>query len=174
MAATIGYEGPNVPQGKRLMFSQTGEYVLRVVVFLASRNGQAATTHQIAQATRVPEGYLAKVLQSLGRAGLVDSQRGLHGGFVLAKSPQELSVYNVLEAVDPMRRIRTCPLNIASHGVKLCPLHQRLDDALAMVENAFRKSTIADLLEESAGSKPLCDTDQQAPSPRKTAAARKA
>src|SRR5689334_10525151 len=140
------------------MFSQTVEYALRVVVYLASLGGQPATTKQIAGSTRVPEGYLAKVLQGLGRAGLIQSQRGLHGGSVLALSPDKLSVYDVIEAVQPIQRIRFCPLNLNSHGTKLCALHRRLDDSMAMVERAFRESSIADLLTQD-GSKPLCDVE---------------
>src|SRR5262245_23280543 len=80
------------------MFSQTTEYALRVMVFLAGLNGTTATTRQIAAATRVPEGYLAKILQSLGRAGLIKAQRGLHGGSVLARDPAELTVLDVIDA----------------------------------------------------------------------------
>jgi Rrf2 family protein len=128
------------------MFSQTSEYTLRIVVFLGSLNGRPATTRQIAAATRVPEGYLAKVLQTLSRAGLIRSQRGLHGGSVLAHDPKDITVYDVMEAVSPLPRIRTCPLGLTSHGTNLCPLHRRLDDAVEMVEKAFRESSIAELL----------------------------
>src|SRR3954470_11607335 len=115
------------------MFSQTAEYALRVIVFLGTLRGAPATTKQIAAATRVPEGYLAKILQSLGRAGLVQSQRGLHGGSVLARDPAEVTIYDVVTASSPLPRIRTCPLGLPSHGTKLCAVHRRLDDALAMV-----------------------------------------
>ncbi len=138
------------------MFSQTSEYALRVMVFLASRGDQPATTRQIAQATQVPQGYLSKVLQSLSRAELVRSQRGLHGGSTLAKAPSVISVYDVVCAVDSVQRIRSCPLGIASHGQNLCPLHRRMDDALALAEQALRDSTLADLLAEPTTSKPLC------------------
>ena len=129
------------------MFSQTAEYALRAVVFLASRAGSAQTTQQVAEATRVPAGYLSKVLQGLARAGLVHAQRGLHGGFTLAVPAGDLTVFDVLQAVDPIRRIRSCPLGLKGH-VNLCPLHRRLDHALAMVEDALRASTIAELLAE--------------------------
>ena len=138
------------------MLSQTGEYVLRVVVYLASEGGAACTTHQIALATLVPEGYLSKLLQALGRAGMVRSQRGLHGGFVLTRPPEELTVFDVLAAVDPPQRIRSCPLHIDSHNHQLCPLHQRLDEAMALVENAFRKTSIANVINEPTSSRPLC------------------
>jgi len=139
------------------MLSQTSEYALRIIVFLASRGGQPATIRQIAAATRVPEGYLAKVLQCLSRAGLVHSQRGLHGGSVLARPAERLTVLDVIQAVDPIRRITTCPLGLKSHGVNLCPLHRRLDNAISLVEQAFRESTIADLLAEPTTSTPLCE-----------------
>src|SRR5829696_2202110 len=122
------------------MFSQTAEYALRVIVFIGTLRGEPATTKQIAAATRVPEGYLAKILQSLSRAGLVQSQRGLHGGSVLARDPADVTIYDVVTAISPLPRILTCPLGLPSHGSKLCPVHRRLDDAVAMVEKAFRES----------------------------------
>ena len=138
------------------MISQTAEYALRAVVFLAHED-ESKTTQQIADVTRVPAGYLSKVLQSLVRSGLVESQRGIGGGISLAKRPEKITVLEVVNAVDPVQRIVTCPLGIKSHGANLCPMHRRLDDATALVERAFRKSTIAELIKEPAQSKPLCE-----------------
>src|SRR5437660_6539320 len=115
------------------MFSQTVEYALRAVVRLASANPDPQTTEQIARVTKVPQAYLAKVLQSLVQAGVVRSQRGIGGGVALAKAPEELTILEVVNAVDPIGRIQTCPLDLAAHGVKLCPLHKRVDQALALV-----------------------------------------
>lgn len=139
------------------MFSQTVEYALRAAVYLASEAGKPKTTKEIADRTLVPRGYLSKVLQAMGRADLVTSQRGLHGGYVLSRSPEEMTVLDVINAVDPIQRIRTCPLGLASHGKRLCPLHKRLDKALATIEDAFGKSTLADVLNDPSRSKPLCD-----------------
>ena len=139
------------------MFSQTVEYALRAAVYLASQQGAARTTEQIAHATRVPGAYLSKVLQGLNRAGLVTSQRGMHGGFMLARDPADLTILEVVNAVDPIQRIRTCPLGLESHGVRLCPLHRRLDNALATVEKAFQKTTLAEVIAEPTTSVPLCE-----------------
>ncbi len=139
------------------MFSQTSEYALRVIVCLASAGGSPLTIPQLAKITKTPEGYLAKVLRNLAKAELVRSQRGLGGGSVLARPADQITVYDVIQAVDPIRRITTCPLNIPSHGTNLCPLHRRLDDAIASVENAFRASTIADLVAEPTTSTPMGD-----------------
>jgi Rrf2 family protein len=137
------------------MISQTAEYALRAIVYLADQEGPR-TTAQIAETTKVPAGYLAKVMQSLSRAGLVKSQRGLNGGFTLARDPQELSILTVVNGVDPIQRFPECPLGIASHGRRLCPLHYRLDQAAAMVEKAFGETMVAELLAVSRQRRPLC------------------
>ncbi|MBC7852815.1 MAG: Rrf2 family transcriptional regulator [Pirellulaceae bacterium] len=139
------------------MFSQTVEYALRAVCYLASQSPKAGTTEEIAKATKVPRAYLSKVLQSLGRAGLVHSQRGQGGGMTLAKEPEDLTILEVVNAVDPIQRIKTCPLGLASHGIRLCPLHRRLDNALATVEKAFGGTTLAEVLNEPTRSVPLCE-----------------
>jgi len=145
------------------MLSQTVEYALRAMVYLADQAPAPRTTDQIAAATRVPTAYLSKVLQSLNRAGLVHSQRGLHGGISLTKTPDDVTILEVVNVVDPIQRIRTCPLGLKAHGVHLCPLHRRLDDALAMVENAFADTTLAEVLAEPTTSVPLCDFPHKAP-----------
>jgi Rrf2 family protein len=139
------------------MFSQTVEYALRAAVDLASRGGEPATTDEVARRTQVPVAYLAKILQGLARAGIVKSQRGVGGGVALAKAPEELTILEVVNAVDPIRRIRTCPLKLSSHGTRLCPLHRRVDDALATVERAFGGTTLAEVLAEPSASVPLCE-----------------
>jgi Rrf2 family protein len=141
---------------KFFVFSQTVEYALRAVVHLAAQAPEARTTDQIAAATLVPRAYLSKVLQSLTRAGVVQSQRGLGGGISLARPPEKLTILEVVNAVEPLQRIRTCPLGLAAHGVHLCPLHSRLDAALATVEQALGNSTLAEVLSEPARSVPLC------------------
>jgi Rrf2 family transcriptional regulator, nitric oxide-sensitive transcriptional repressor len=139
------------------MISRTAEYALRAVVVLGSSPGSPLTTQQIAEQTRVPSGYLSKVLQALGRAGLVEAQRGLYGGFVLTRSLDELTLLDVINAVDPLERIERCPLGIASHGPRLCALHRRLDQGMAQLEVLFGGTTIGQLLAEQNPSRPLCE-----------------
>jgi Rrf2 family protein len=136
------------------MISQTAEYALRAIVYLADQDREPRTTAYIAEATQIPAGYLAKVMQSLSRARLVHSQRGLNGGFTLTKEPEELTILEIVNTVDPLRRFHECPLGL--HGTNLCPLHRRLDDAAQLVEDAFGDTTIADLLNVPQSRKPLC------------------
>ncbi len=130
------------------MLSQTAEYALRAMVTLASARGPALTAQEIALESHVPLDYLSKVLSSLSRAGLVHSQRGRGGGFQPARPLSEITVLDVVSAVDPLRRIKTCPLGLTAHGANLCSLHRKLDDAVRSVEEAFAAATIESLLEE--------------------------
>ena len=92
--------------------------------------------------------------QQLGRGNLA-SQRGSGGGVSLARTPAGTTLLDVVQAVEPIRRIATCPLGLKAHAHQLCPLHQRLDEALAMVEDAFRRSTLEEMLSGGNGSFPL-------------------
>jgi Rrf2 family nitric oxide-sensitive transcriptional repressor len=139
------------------MISQTTEYALRAIVCLAENPTQSQTRQQIADATQVPTDYLAKVLRSLGRAGLVLAGRGLHGGFTLAKPAREITVLEVVNVVDPIQRIHHCPLRLSAHAAQLCPLHRRLDDAMSGIEDAFRSTCIAELIGQPGSPRPLCN-----------------
>jgi Rrf2 family protein len=145
------------------------EYALRAVVQLAAISPKASTTAQLAVVTQVPPAYLVKVLQALVKGGIVVSQRGACGGVSLAYSPEKLTILDIVNATDPIRRIRSCPLELATHGTKLCPLHRRLDAALAQVENAFRSTTLAEVIGDPSRIRPLCETK-----PRRRSAARTA
>lgn len=138
------------------MISQTAEYALRAIVFLADQRGSPRTTAQIAQATQVPPGYLAKVMQSLSRMRLVHSQRGLNGGFTLTRDPATLPMLEVISAVDPIRHFHECPLRLEAHQTELCTLHRQLENAALMLEQKFTETTVADLLNKADGQKPLC------------------
>ncbi|MBY0588684.1 Rrf2 family transcriptional regulator [bacterium] len=137
------------------MFSQTVEYALRAAVYLADQAPSGQTTDQVARATYVPAAYLSKVLQALARSGIVRSQRGVKGGFHLAKMPTEITVLDVVNAVDPLRRIPFCPLDPESQSSILYPLQERLDAAIRSVEESFRMATLASIVSEPHGDVPV-------------------
>ena len=93
-------------------------------------------------------------MQGLSKADLVSAQRGLHGGFLLRDEAEDLTVLEVINAVEPIRRIHECPLGL--HGKTLCPLHKKLDDAAQSIEETFGDTTIADLINVPRKRKPLC------------------
>lgn len=140
------------------MISQTSEYALRAAMFLAARTTDApASAQEIAEATRVPVGYLQKILRMMARHRLLSATRGTGGGFALAKVPSAISVLDVLKASDAeIPRIERCPLGIAGH-TRLCSLHRMLDAEMARSERTFAATTLADLLDGDGGIRPLCD-----------------
>jgi Rrf2 family nitric oxide-sensitive transcriptional repressor len=148
---------PRTTAGVHHVISQTVEYALRAIVTLAQHHGQPCTSKRIAEITQVPNAYLSKLMQGLVRGGIVSSQRGLHGGFVLMRDPEELTVLEVVDQVEPLKRIHQCPLRIQSHGASLCPLHRKLDGAMESIETMFRETKVAELLAEEGRSTPLCD-----------------
>lgn len=139
------------------MISQTVEYALRAVVTIAHQGGRRCSTQAIAEATQVPIAYLAKVMRQLTVAGIADSRRGLHGGFKLTRQPDQLTLLDIVNAVDPIQRIVSCPLRLPAHDGNLCRLHQRLDCAIAEVEKLLRETVLADLLAHPENAAPLCE-----------------
>lgn len=146
------------------MISQTSEYALRAVMYLAARPDQSpAAALEISEATKVPVGYLQKILRMLSRNDILTAHRGTGGGFALAKVPTAISVLDVLKASDTqLQRIERCPLGIQGH-TRLCSLHRMLDAEMARTERTFASTSIGDLLDGDGGLRPLCDPTGKLP-----------
>jgi Rrf2 family protein len=139
------------------MLSKTAEYALRAVVCLGGLDpGIAASADVLAGRTKVPRSYLQRVLQDLAAANLVRSRPGPGGGYELARNPSEITILDVVNAVSPIERIRSCPLGLKSH-TELCPLHRELDRAYAATEAAFGRVTVRALLDSAHAIVPLCE-----------------
>jgi Rrf2 family protein len=135
--------------------SQTIEYALRATVWLAENPGIPQTTQQIADACKAPPSYLAKVMQSLVRGGVISAQRGPGGGFLLEGDLESLTLLDVVNAIEPIQRVRGCPLEIPGHDVELCPLHKVLDRALQACHDVLARHRIADMVNKGCFSRPL-------------------
>lgn len=133
------------------MISQTTEYALRAMVHLAALDpGVTINSETLAARTKVPQGYLSKILRDLVVAELITSQRGPNGGFALARPADSITMLEVINAVDPILRIRKCPLGNPAH-LNLCPLHRRIDDAMDLIETQFRDTRLSEVLEPRRG-----------------------
>lgn len=141
------------------MFSQTTQYAIRAVVMLSHYRDQDRVGNAVlAEEARIPASYLAKVMQGLVKAGIADSRRGAKGGFRLRLRPEEITLLDVVNAVEPLPRIRGCPLGLKAHAGTLCQVHARLDEAMAEVERMLSSSTIAELLSERSRPPALVET----------------
>ncbi|MBX3386965.1 MAG: Rrf2 family transcriptional regulator [Phycisphaeraceae bacterium] len=144
------------------MFSQTTEYALRAMAWLALSPDTLTPTGQLAEKTKVPTHYLSKVLQQLGDAKLISGRRGVKGGYRLARHPSQITLLEVVNAVSEVKRITSCPLGLANHGPNLCPLHRRIDAVAAATIEIYGNTTLESLLLEPNAPKPLCDTEMTA------------
>lgn len=129
--------------------SQTAEYALRAMIVLAERPDRLWATEELAEVAKVPPGYLAKVLQDLGRAKLVRSKRGRGGGFCLREAPEQTNLLRIVQAVQAVERIETCPLDLPQHRDRLCPLHARMDEFAELMLQALDETTLRHLLDQA-------------------------
>ena len=117
-----------------MRLSTQADYAVRAVYELAQREpGAVVQTRDIAAAQGLPEGYLAKVIQSLVRAGLLHSWRGSGGGVSLARPRAEVSVRDVFEAVDGPLELHRCDGHATPCDAGPCGTHnfwQRIEDVL--------------------------------------------
>jgi Rrf2 family protein len=138
------------------MISRAAEYALRTVVCLAEGGGRPETARTLSEATGIPESYQMKVLQALRRAGLVRSRRGQGGGFVVARPAREISIQEVIAAVESggpgqWPEVTTDPLR---------KLRQRLRDGLGMMRILFESITVAELCGEDPSLETVGSRDQ--------------
>jgi Rrf2 family transcriptional regulator, nitric oxide-sensitive transcriptional repressor len=138
------------------MLSKTAEYALRVAVWLAQSPDEPVSADRLAEVTKIPRRYLHKVVQDLARGGLVRSQPGPGGGYAINQRPEQITILDVVNAVEPLQRIRHCPLGLSTH-TRLCPLHRELDKVYAATEQALARVTLAQLLRSTSSIVPLCE-----------------
>lgn len=139
------------------MISKTAEYALRAVACMGSQPDRPFSANALAELTKVPRRYLTRVLQDLCAAGLVQSRPGPGGGYELILPPGKLTIFDVINTVEPIERIKKCPLGLTTH-TKLCPLHAALDRTYAATEKAFKGVTIEELVNSTNPIVPLCES----------------
>ena len=107
-----------------MKLSTQADYAVRAVYELSRREpGTLVQTREIADAQGLPERYLAKVIQSLARAGVLRTARGNQGGVSLARPPAEISVREVFEAVDGPLELHRCRQRPEPCGDVPCGTH---------------------------------------------------
>lgn len=100
-----------------MRLTRGADYGIRAVLYLARQpRGTLSRLKDIAVDQGVPPPFLAKVIQALARAGLVRSSRGVHGGATLARDPQDVSIKEVIEAIEGPVALNLCLL-----GKGACP-----------------------------------------------------
>ena len=112
---------------------------------------QRAATSQIAEEQEIPPSFLAKIISQLSIAGLIHTSRGARGGVSLARKPEDVSLLDVVEAIDGPITLNDCTQDpdICTFG-ETCPLHEVWCETQAELVNKLRSSTFDKLLEREA------------------------
>ncbi len=129
-----------------MQFSTSIEYAIHGLVYLTRSSDKGPVlVGDIAKATRVPESYLRKVMQLLARAGLVASHRGARGGFSLARDAADISLRDIVEAVDGSLPSYSCVKEKRRCTEVPCPVSAAFEAARRKMGEALSKMTIGDL-----------------------------
>lgn len=124
-------------EASKMKFNQATDYAFRAVLFLAKHpEGKVVEAQSIAQSEVVPMRFLLKIMPSLIKAGIVKSQRGVGGGYFLAKKPSNITLLDVFEAIEGPIHINRCLEDQAycsKNGAPQCQIHH----ALASVQEAM-------------------------------------
>ncbi|MGB2589418.1 MAG: Rrf2 family transcriptional regulator [Candidatus Acidiferrum sp.] len=126
-----------------------GEYATQAVLHLSLQYPGVVTIHEIAQRHHIPLKYLEQILLELKRGGILESRRGVRGGYTLARAPEEISVGAVLRVVDGAFAESSCVHNEALGGVcvegESCGLKQTWKDVQGAVEKILFATTFEDV-----------------------------
>ncbi len=130
-----------------MQFSASIEYAIHGLVYLSVNGSETATlVGDIAKAIKVPDSYLRKVFQLLARGGLVSSQRGAKGGFVLAREPGSITLKDVVEAIDGSLPLYSCmKAKRKCTGLDDCPVSAAFAEAREKMAEVLDATTLESL-----------------------------
>lgn len=134
-----------------MQITRAGEYgVLGLMNLARQQPGQMAMIDDIARAERIPKSFLAKIFQDLVKAGLIRSIRGAGGGFSLVKDPSQISVLEIIEAIEGKIVFQRCKqlkpdCEHGSSGCALCGLFEQAQDGL---KDVLVRTTLVDLVRQ--------------------------
>ena len=133
-----------------MILSKACEYGVRAMLYLASAtHGTYVASRAISDDLGLPYSFFAKVVQTLAHAGLLSSQRGPSGGVALAKDPSEITLAEVVTAIDGGALFTECVLGLPGCGQqKPCPLHAQWAITRDRIHELFHTATIASLMED--------------------------
>lgn len=133
------------------MLSKSGVHAIRALTLMASREGDLPIgASALAKQIGAPRNYLGKLLQKLAGEGVVRSQKGLGGGFSLARRPDRISILDVVDPIDKLSRWNGCFLgNARCSDTHPCAMHSQWSKVREVYLNMLRNTSLADVVGSS-------------------------
>ncbi len=131
---------------KNVLIKREYDYAIRICAFLAGHYHKGAMPLSfIAKRLLIPNSFARKIVHKLRVSGMINSVQGKYGGILLKKDPTEISILDILEAMDYNSAVNECLVNPAICPlVHLCKIHVFFSEVNTLVLNAFREKKISD------------------------------
>ncbi|MDD4776597.1 MAG: Rrf2 family transcriptional regulator [Syntrophomonas sp.] len=134
-----------------MYINQATDYGFRAVLYLAQKDSpELADAQTISRHEVIPIRFLLKIMPSLIKAGIVKSQRGVHGGYGLARPPHDISLLDVLEAIEGPIALNRCldDETLCSKQASVhCKIHQSLQEIQEQLAGELSRRNFADLMD---------------------------
>lgn len=130
----------------RLELTRRGDYAVRAMLALAAPNDDWRSVSRIAAAMSIPERFLPRVMRDLVRADLVEARTGRTGGYRLARAARDITLLDVIDAIEPVDDARRCVLRGIPCGIDgRCAVHDSFEEARIAHRERLGRSTLASL-----------------------------
>ena len=130
-----------------MQITRQADYAVRAVLHLARIGDQRTATSMIAEKQRIPPSFLAKIVSQLSIAGLLHTSRGARGGVTLARTPKEITLLEVIEAIDGPIQLNECVGDSGACSFDYdCPLRPVWCDAQEELVKKLKGTNFADMI----------------------------
>lgn len=127
-----------------MQITRETDYAIRCILYLSGKRGTVTMVDEIAREKLIPKSFLAKILQKLSRGGIVRSYRGVKGGFELAKDPGDISLLDVIEAVQGPVGMNACAVDEAICSLSSsCSVHPVWVEVRREIEKLLREKNFS-------------------------------
>lgn len=138
----------NIPEGRQVMqIKISTDYAIRVIVFLAASREPVSST-ELSERMGIPKNYLPKIIKVLKRGKLLDASLGMHGGYTLAKRPEEISLFEIIESMEGTAKINRCLEDdkyCSRFATENCPVRKFYQILQSSIESKLKSITVTDL-----------------------------
>ncbi|MCH2547540.1 MAG: SUF system Fe-S cluster assembly regulator [Alphaproteobacteria bacterium] len=133
-----------------LRLSKMADYAGVVVMHIAAHPARSHTATSLADALGLPKTTVAKCLKTLAKNGVLTSQRGVNGGYMLARLPTEISIAEVITAMDGPVKMASCTDGHSGDCQieKTCPMRGGWDEINADIYKLLRGKSLADMVKQ--------------------------
>ena len=127
------------------MLSKTCEYALRAMIYIAQQSWDGSTVNikEVSDKINSPEIFIGKILQNLSRQGYLQSVKGRYGGFFITREHANISLADIITAIDGDKMFHGCGLGLAyCSESNPCPIHNTYKEARDQLYDIYGKTTL--------------------------------